>query len=356
MRTIHIRCHTCGSRADVLLGPVEEERLREVGFLTRLCKECRGQTRWEPTAGTTLPTSLVDIDTEEEAAHVPVLAIDDDESILAILDKALSKENYDLDLANSGREAMTLLARGEYAIILSDIRMPAFDGKQLFSFSTSMPDLKDRVIFLTGDTGNLDTMKFLNEVGAPTSASPSTSPRCLRCCGRRWAPSNVMSHDEPETPAAEAETPSPESASPDAPTESPQPHGPGLWMRLRVAWIAFVAGLRGLPVSVDGATSVEQTLARQDLEKQLGELRATAEELQTELARREQELKERSAGLKEVRRELKRAQSAASNTESQLRRQLEKTEERERGLQEKIAQLESTLEQVRAESAQNRLR
>ncbi len=173
MRTIHIRCHTCGSRADVLLGPLEEEKLREVGFLTRLCKECRGQTRWEPAAGTTLPTHLVDIETEDEATHVPVLAIDDDESILAVLDKALSKENYDLDLANSGREAVTLLARGEYAIIISDIRMPGLDGKQLFQFlDEHMPDLKDRVIFLTGDTGNPDTMKFLTEVGRPYLSKP----------------------------------------------------------------------------------------------------------------------------------------------------------------------------------------
>ena len=58
MRTIHIRCHTCGTRADVLLGPVEEEKLREGGFLTRLCKECRGQTRWEPMAAGGLRCSL----------------------------------------------------------------------------------------------------------------------------------------------------------------------------------------------------------------------------------------------------------------------------------------------------------
>ncbi len=181
MRTIHIRCHTCGSRADVLLGPVEEERLRESGFLTRLCKECRGQTRWEPVAGTTLPTHLVDIETETEATHVPVLVIDDDESILAILDKALSKENYDIDLANSGREAVTLLARGEYALILSDIRMPGFDGQQLFQFlDEHMPELKDRVIFLTGDTANPDTMKFLNQVGRPYLSKPIDIPTLLK--------------------------------------------------------------------------------------------------------------------------------------------------------------------------------
>ncbi|HXE76312.1 MAG TPA: response regulator [Candidatus Xenobia bacterium] len=173
MRTIHIRCHVCGSRADVVLGPMEEERLRETGYLTRLCKECRGQTRWEPVTGTTLPTHLADIEIEEEAVHVPVLVIDDDESILAVLDKALSKENYDVELANSGREAMTLLARGEYALIISDIRMPAFDGKQLFQFlDEHMPDLKDRVIFLTGDTANPETMKFLSEVGRPYLTKP----------------------------------------------------------------------------------------------------------------------------------------------------------------------------------------
>ena len=181
MRTIHIRCHNCGSRADVLLGPVEENRLREVGSLNRLCKECRGQTRWEPVEGAALPTHLVDIEAEEESVHIPVLVIDDDESILAVLDKALSKEKYDVDLANSGREAVTLLARGEYSIVLSDIRMPSFDGKQLFQFlDEHMPELKDRVIFLTGDTANPDTMTFLNQVKRPYLSKPIDIPPLLK--------------------------------------------------------------------------------------------------------------------------------------------------------------------------------
>lgn len=84
-------------------------------------------------------------------------------------------------MATSGREAVTLLARGEYALILSDIRMPAFDGKQLFAFlDEHMPGLRDRVVFLTGDTASPDTLAFLNQVKRPYLSKPLDIPMLLK--------------------------------------------------------------------------------------------------------------------------------------------------------------------------------
>lgn len=177
--TIRIRCHNCGTRAEVILAPTELERLREAGSLTRFCRECRGQTRWVAVEGPP-PAHLADTEPEEPLSG-SILIIDDDESILTVLDKALSAERFDVEVASSGREAVRLLARGEYSLILSDIRMPAFDGQQLFAFlDEHMPEAKDRVIFLTGDTGNPKTLDFLNQVKRPYLTKPLDIPTLIK--------------------------------------------------------------------------------------------------------------------------------------------------------------------------------
>jgi len=178
MRRALFRCHSCGSRGEVLMTEVEERKLRSDGSLTRFCRECRGNTRWD------LYQSMADVHLSEaepeEALHGRVLLIDDDEDILLVIGKALSSEQYDLETATSARKAVQLLARGDYDVILSDIRMPDFDGKQLFEFlDEHLPESKERVIFLTGDIGNPKTLEFLQQVKRPYLAKPVDLPRLL---------------------------------------------------------------------------------------------------------------------------------------------------------------------------------
>lgn len=180
MPRIQLRCPTCNTRADAEVSQTEEQHLRTQGFLTRYCNRCRGQVRWVqqqaatssfrggPTASTPVPL------------QASVLVIDDDESILAILRKALSNEEMELDLANSARIAVQLLGRADYDLILSDVRMPEFDGKQLFQFiDQNLPEYRTKVIFLTGDTGNPDTLKFLKDSGCPYLSKPLDIPKLL---------------------------------------------------------------------------------------------------------------------------------------------------------------------------------
>jgi CheY-like chemotaxis protein len=61
-----------------------------------------------------------------------VLLVDDDQEVLSVLAKALSAEALDVETAGSGRLALNLLVREDFDLILCDVRMPDFDGKQLF--------------------------------------------------------------------------------------------------------------------------------------------------------------------------------------------------------------------------------
>jgi CheY-like chemotaxis protein len=178
MAQAQIRCHSCGTRAEVNLNEFELRTLGTQGHLIRFCRQCAGNTRWLGQAS--VPSGRLGAAAglaPPGAGGGRILLIDDDENILKILGKVLSQEKFDLDIATSGREAILKLGREDYNLILSDIRMPELDGKELFAFlEANLPEYKKRVIFLTGDTGNADTMKFLEETGCPYLTKPIEIP------------------------------------------------------------------------------------------------------------------------------------------------------------------------------------
>lgn len=174
-----IRCQNCGLRTEITMSETDKRTLRGLGYLSRFCRECRGNTRWIPhethSAGPLLADAVPEVQVQGR-----VLLIDDDETVLTILGKALSQEQFELEMATSGRDAVTRLARSDYDVILSDIRMPGLDGKQLFAFlDEHLPEAKERVIFLTGDMGNPDTVTFLEESKRPYLAKPVDIPALL---------------------------------------------------------------------------------------------------------------------------------------------------------------------------------
>ncbi len=171
MQRITVRCIGCGVQAQLLLSDTDQRTLRGQGYLIRFCKDCRGNTRWT-LYESAIGARLADVDIDE-SVRGRVLVIDDDESILVVLGKALGRENLDIELLSSARDAVTRLARADYDVILSDIRMPGFDGRELFKFlDKHLPDNKERVIFLTGDVGNPETYKFLIESKRPYLSKP----------------------------------------------------------------------------------------------------------------------------------------------------------------------------------------
>lgn len=184
MLSVNLRCTYCGTRSQVELDDISSRTLVSEGKVRRYCRECVGNTEWEAVKGQEdrLPQpsgkNLVDTPIDSDVAG-RVLLIDDDDAILSVLGTALSRE-FELETARSARDAIMRITRDDYDVILSDIRMPGFDGKQLFAFlDEHLPEYKDRVVFLTGDVGNKATMDFLDEVGAPYLAKPIEIPVLL---------------------------------------------------------------------------------------------------------------------------------------------------------------------------------
>jgi len=61
-----------------------------------------------------------------------VLVVDDDESLLMILEIALREAGYQVELASNGNEALARLRHLQPDLIICDIMMPYVDGKQFW--------------------------------------------------------------------------------------------------------------------------------------------------------------------------------------------------------------------------------
>jgi CheY-like chemotaxis protein len=110
------------------------------------------------------------------ALHLPgaILVIDDEPSIVRALTGLLRRDGYLVGTASNGRHALAQLQERPYDVILCDLRMPELDGPAFYAILTRQyPALRQRVIFLTGDTGGEDSSTFLTQCGRPWLRKPS---------------------------------------------------------------------------------------------------------------------------------------------------------------------------------------
>ncbi|MBP7204536.1 MAG: EAL domain-containing protein [Propionivibrio sp.] len=93
--------------------------------------------------------------TEDESLST-ILLVDDEASILSSLRRVLRGENYRILTANSGAEALKLLALHPVGVVLSDQRMPGMSGSELLAQVRAMYPKTVRMV-LSGYTG-LDSL------------------------------------------------------------------------------------------------------------------------------------------------------------------------------------------------------
>lgn len=84
----------------------------------------------------------------------------------------LVPEHYNVIAAASADEAIENLQISDFDVIVSDICMPGFDGRNLYRFLIAyLPSYTDKVLFLTGDRSE-KTLRFLKESGCPYLFKP----------------------------------------------------------------------------------------------------------------------------------------------------------------------------------------
>lgn len=114
----------------------------------------------------------------EEEAPVTVtgrsiLVVDDEASIQRLLGSILEMDGHRVDTARNGIEALEHIARRRYDLVITDIKMPDMDGRDLYQRLLEHDrTLAGRTIFITGDTVSPETRRFLQEVRNPCLAKP----------------------------------------------------------------------------------------------------------------------------------------------------------------------------------------
>lgn len=104
-----------------------------------------------------------------------VLVMEDEPSISQVCLRALTSEEFEVDIAVNGAVARDMLKEKDYDICLIDIRTPVMNGKQFYQWvSENHPELISGVIFTTGDLVSGDTKNFLERVGRPFLPKPFT--------------------------------------------------------------------------------------------------------------------------------------------------------------------------------------
>ena len=108
------------------------------------------------------------------------LVIDDEGEIAESLADFLALEGYGCEIAVGGPAGKALLARSDWDLIVSDLRMPDLDGPALHAFVVAeRPDLAPRMAFTTGDTLGTAAARFLAETQRPVLEKPFT-PETVR--------------------------------------------------------------------------------------------------------------------------------------------------------------------------------
>ncbi len=102
-----------------------------------------------------------------------VLVVDDESTILELINRLLTRQGYDVDTVGNGAQAVERVAQKDYDVVLLDILMPQKGGIATYQEIIKLrPDLASRVIFATGDLATGDTQTFLKETQVPCIAKP----------------------------------------------------------------------------------------------------------------------------------------------------------------------------------------
>lgn len=115
------------------------------------------------------------------ATATAILLVDDDEQSLRVLKSVLEPLEQRLVTARSGEEALRLLLREEFAVILLDMRMPGLDGLETARFVKARATTRHiPIIFLTAHAEDIEQVFRAYEAGAVDYVAKPFQPDVLR--------------------------------------------------------------------------------------------------------------------------------------------------------------------------------
>ena len=115
-----------------------------------------------------------------------VLVVDDDEAVIRLVGALLREEKIEYDIAHDGFEALQLLSRQRYAVMLVDLEMPVLSGIELLK---KMKEAIER-------TWRNEIIVYSIGIGYPTINHGDLKKIAAETGGRAFFPSNESDLDK----------------------------------------------------------------------------------------------------------------------------------------------------------------
>lgn len=102
-----------------------------------------------------------------------VLVVDDDQQLASAVQWILADENFLVDVAHDGEEALTKVQSAEYDTVVCDLMMPRLRGDEFYLKAKALrPELAERFVFITGFASNPGMNDFLERLDVPYLVKP----------------------------------------------------------------------------------------------------------------------------------------------------------------------------------------
>lgn len=111
-----------------------------------------------------------------------ILIVDDDKQLASALQWILADENYFVDVAFDGQEALLKVKAHEYDAVICDLKMPRLRGDEFYlNVRDIRPALADHFIFITGFTTDPHVKMFLTRNEVKYLSKPFPVEGLIRC-------------------------------------------------------------------------------------------------------------------------------------------------------------------------------
>jgi PAS domain S-box-containing protein len=136
-------------------------------FTIALPRDARTRQRSTP------PPMPIPVEAREWDGALSVLLIDDEEGLRRAVVSFLKRRGMHIIAVEDGGDALRVLRRERFDVIVSDVRMPGMSGGEFLErLRREHPAMVSRLIFTTGDTFAADTSAVLEDAGVPSLTKP----------------------------------------------------------------------------------------------------------------------------------------------------------------------------------------
>jgi DNA-binding response OmpR family regulator len=95
----------------------------------------------------------------DETRKTPLLVVDDDRAIRKLIERIAARAGFDVDGARDGEEALELLTKKQYELVIVDLMMPRVSGYELVQHIALLeprPAVIVATAMMNGDVASLD--------------------------------------------------------------------------------------------------------------------------------------------------------------------------------------------------------